>query len=128
MGNFGQTEGSKEGRGAPNPHGSRPSGFLRLPVSKPGKTAFFLWLSSIMSFGAGAAFAAAGETGGESFLSGSPWLYLTILPAFGLGVLGGGTAAWAMVYRGERSVLTVVPLVFGVLVLIFAFGEIIGHE
>ena len=69
-----------------------------------------------------------GEKGGETFFSGSPWLYLTILPAFGAAIAAGVGAMWAVMRRGERSILVILPLVFGALALVFAVGEMAGGE
>jgi flagellar biosynthesis protein FliQ len=80
--------------------------------------AFFILLISL---------AASGQEGGEEF-SDNLWLALPGLAAGLSAVLGGVTAAVAVVRRGERSVLVFLPLIVGIFVAIFLLGELVGHE
>jgi hypothetical protein len=43
-------------------------------------------------------------------------------------VIAGAVAAFAVSFRRERSALTFLGLVIGLLVLIFMIGEAFGHE
>jgi membrane associated rhomboid family serine protease len=56
------------------------------------------------------------------------WLVSLVIPLGLSGALAGGTAAVAVVRRGERSVLVFLPLVVGILIAIFLLGELIGPE
>lgn len=99
---------------------------FRLPSTGPGWFAAGLWLASIACLAGFAGLIAAGHRGGETFFSGSPWLYATMLPMFGLGIAGGGVAAWAVIRRGERSLLEIVPFLWGLFWLYFGVGEIVS--
>ncbi len=56
------------------------------------------------------------------------WLLSLVVPLFLSGVLGAATAAFAVVRRGDRSVLVFLSLVVGFVVVVFVLGELIGHE
>jgi len=56
------------------------------------------------------------------------WLLSLVVPLFLSGVLGAATAAFAVVRRGERSVLVFLPLIVGILIAFFLLGELIGHD
>lgn len=56
------------------------------------------------------------------------WLVSLAIPLFLSGLLAGGTGAVAIVRRGERSVLVFLPLVVGILIVIFLLGELVGHD
>ena len=115
--------GTGGGTGARRPLRRRVFGW---PATGPGWWATGLWLSSIACLAGFAGFIAAGHRGGETFFSGSPWLYATMLPMFGLGIAGGAVAAWAVVRRGERSLLELLPFLWGLFWLFMLGGEIGG--
>jgi hypothetical protein len=58
----------------------------------------------------------------------NPYLAITLLLAAGSGILAGVTAAYAIAFRGERSLLVMAALLGGLFVLTFSVFEVIGHE
>ena len=56
------------------------------------------------------------------------WLVSLGIPLFLSGLLAAATAAFAVVRRGERSVLVFLPLIVGILIAFFLVGELIGHD
>jgi hypothetical protein len=56
------------------------------------------------------------------------WLLSLVVPLFLSGALGAATAAFAVVRRGDRSVLVFVSLVVGFVIVVFVLGELIGHD
>ncbi len=74
-----------------------------------------------------AAIVLGGQRGGDTFFSN---LYLTVpfLLAAACGVLAGAVAVYAVAFRHERSIATLMVLAAGMLVLVFGLGEIGGHE
>jgi membrane associated rhomboid family serine protease len=75
----------------------------------------------------GIALAASGQEGGDKF-SDNLWLAIPMLGAGLSAVIAGAVAAFAVSFRRERSALTFLALVIGLLVLIFMIGEAFGHE
>ena len=67
---------------------------------------------------------ASGQRGGETFFS-NPWLAVSILIAAGSAIAAGATAIVAILWRQERSILMVLSLMLGLLVAVFALGEIV---
>ena len=67
----------------------------------------------------------AGQRGGDTFFS-NPWLAVTILAAGSAAIAGGGAAAFAIVGKGERSLLVFITLLLGLLVLTFVTGEVVA--
>lgn len=54
----------------------------------------------------------------------TPWLAFFVVPMAVSGLGGGIAAAVAIARRGERGVLVFVPLVFGLLIVLFVVGEL----
>jgi cytochrome bd-type quinol oxidase subunit 2 len=69
------------------------------------------------------ALVASGQRGGETFFS-NPWLSMTLLPAAISAIVSGVLAGVAIARDRERSILSFFALLVGLLVAIFAIGEI----
>ncbi|MGA9116681.1 MAG: hypothetical protein WB626_07900 [Bacteroidota bacterium] len=70
---------------------------------------------------------ASGQKGGDAFFS-NPLLAFSLLAAAVAAVAGGVIASGAMIWKGERSLLVFIALLIGLFVLLFAVGEIRGHD
>ena len=98
-----------------------------LPATSLGWLVVGLLTAAATLFLIGVALAASGQEGGEKF-SDNLWLAIPILGAGLSAVIAGAVAAFAVSFRRERSALTFLALVVGLLVLIFMIGEAFGHE
>lgn len=67
---------------------------------------------------------AAGSIAATAATGGDPWLALFIVPLAATSLGGGGAALLALLRRGERGALVMLPLIVGALALIFALGEV----
>jgi len=110
-----------------DPHRSR----LHLrPTTRLGWWAVRLAVAFAALFVVGMSLAGAGQKIGGEGVFDNLWLTVPLMGA-GLtavlaGVLAGVTAAFAIVRRGERSVLVFLALIPGLLVAIFLMGEIVS--
>jgi hypothetical protein len=102
------------------------STFLQLPRTALGLSALALVAGFAFFFLLFRVLLAAGQQGGATFWA-NPWLALAILLA-GVAGVAGGFAALAAVVRGERSLVLLVPILLGVVVAMFAIGELVGHD
>jgi hypothetical protein len=73
------------------------------------------------------ALAASTGGGGSTFFS-HPLPALCVLAAAGCAIAGAATAAWAIARKGDRSLLLLITLLLGLFVLLFALGELKGHN
>jgi cytochrome bd-type quinol oxidase subunit 2 len=96
---------------------------LKWPGTRTGKWSTGFLAGSIVFFILFYALVAAGQRGGETFFS-NLWLSLTILPAALAAIVAGVLACVAILRDRERSLISIVALLLGVLVTIFAVGEI----
>ena len=96
-----------------------------LPSTGPGWGAAGLWVASVAFLFVLQSLLAAGHRGGDTFFSGSPWLYAALLLMGAFGIAAGAVAAWAVIRRGERSLLEILPFVWGLFWLYFAIGAIV---
>jgi len=102
-----------------------PTGHRRAGIHLPPRTRLGFWAVRLLAAFAAlfvtlCALVAAGQRG--------VWLLSLVIPLFLCGLVAGATAAFAVVRRGERSVLVFLPLVVGILIIIFVVGELIGPE
>jgi hypothetical protein len=100
---------------SPLTHGRR---FHLLPGTSPGRWSIGLLVAGLAFFLLTTISVAAGQSGGAN--------PLILLPMGAAGVstlLGGATAALAIIRRGERAVVVFAPLIIGVLVALFLIGE-----
>jgi len=99
-----------------------------LPTTRLGWWAARLLVAFAALFLIGISLAGAGQKIGGEEVFDSLWLTVPLagagLTAVLAGVLAGLTAAFAIVRRGERSVLVFLPLIVGLLVALFVQGEI----
>ena len=95
-----------------------------MPHTQLGRLCCILGIGSVAGFAASFGLVAAGQRGGEEFFS-NPWLSATILPAAGLAIAGAAAGVGAMVRQAERAWAVAVVTVFGVVVAIFATGEVL---
>jgi membrane associated rhomboid family serine protease len=102
------------------PTGHRRATIHLLPRTRLGFWAVRLLIAFAALFLTICALVAAGQRG--------VWLVSLVIPLGLSGALAGGTAAVAIVRRGERSLLVVLPLIVGLVVAFFAVGELIGHD
>ena len=100
---------------------------LALPSTRAGWWAVGLAAGFFGFFGVFMVLVASGQRGGDTFLD-NLWLSGTMLAAGLSAIAGGVTAALAIVRRGERSLLVIAALLLGLLLLVFALGEIGGHD
>ena len=94
-----------------------------LPETGPGRWALGLVDGAGVCFALFLLAAAAGQRGGETFLS-NLLLAIPMLAAAALAAAGGGLAAFAMAARRDHSILLVFPLFAGLFVLGVVAGEI----
>ena len=88
-----------------------------LPQTKLGWIALRLFIAFFLLAAATAAIVAVS--------GGHPWLAFFVIP-LGIAALGGGAAAAvSIVRRGERAALVLMPLLVGLLALVFVAGELI---
>ena len=103
-----------------------------MPTTRLGFWAVRLLVAFAAGLVVGMSLAAAGQIiGGEGAFD-NLWLTVPLMGA-GLtavlaGVLAGVAAAFAIVRRGERSILVFLPLIVLVFFAIFLVGELVGHE
>lgn len=95
-----------------------------VPSSRSGLWALGLTISSLLALVVFYLFVAAGQTGGEAFtdnllLSGS------ILTVAVTGIAGLVAALYAIVRWRELALLLAIPILWGLIVLMFALGEIL---
>jgi hypothetical protein len=95
-----------------------------VPTSRSGLWALGLAIISLLALVVFYLFVAAGQTGGETFtdnllLSGS------ILTVAAAGIGGLAAALFAIVRRRELALLLAIPILWGLLVLMFALGELL---
>ena len=83
----------------------------------------FLFLAMISLYGGGNEVRRLSMQAGGKFFS-LPWMGLTLLAAALSAVAGGVAALLAIVRKGERSILMVVPILVGSFVLFWAIGEL----
>ena len=103
-----------------------------MPTTRLGFWAVRLLAVFAASFVVGISLVAAGEiiAGDEAFDS----LWLTVpltgaaLTTVVAGLIAGVVAAFAIVRRGERSVLAFLPIIVLVFFAVFLVGEVIGHD
>jgi hypothetical protein len=102
-----------------------------VPTTRLGLWAVRLLVAFVAGYVVGMSLAGAGQIGGEGAFDN---LWLTV-PLMGVGlatvvagVLAGVAAAFAIVRRGERSVLVFLPLLVLLFIAIFFVGELAGHE
>jgi len=108
-----------------NPHKAR---FHLLPTTRLGWWAVRLAVAFAALFVVGMSLAGAGQKIGGEGVFDNLWLTVPLavvgMTALLAGVLAGVTAAFAIVRRGERSVLVFLPLIPALLVALFVLGEI----
>ena len=66
-----------------------------------------------------------GQAGGDTFFS-NPWLASTLLLAGAFAIAAGVLAVVSVVWKGERSIVELVPFLYGLLVTAFALAEMLG--
>ena len=107
-----------------NPHRAR---FHLRPTTRLGWWAVRLAVAFAALFVVCMGLAAAGQMIGGEEVFDDGWLTVPMagagMTAVLAGVLAGVTAAFAIVRRGERSVLVFLPLIVGLLVALFLLGE-----
>ncbi len=96
-----------------------------LPASQPGRWSAWLLSGFALCFALFLWAVTLGARGGETFFS-NPLLAVSLLAASCLAVVGGVVAAVAVISRRERSPLVIVALGLGVLVTVFALGELLA--
>jgi len=110
------------------PHNDRPHSLWKRVISLP-RTRLGWWSLGFVAVHAlfltmWFALVDAGLRGGETFFS-NLWLAIPLL-AMGVSALAAGTVAlFGVIRRGERSILMIVSLVYGLLVLLFWLGEVL---
>ncbi len=96
---------------------------MNWPGTRTGKWSAGFLVASIVFLILFYALVASGQRGGETFFS-NPWLSLTILPAALAAIVAGVEACVAIFRDRERSLVNYTALLLGLLVTIFAIGEI----
>ena len=112
--------GSDSGRVEGTPAGHRGATIHLLPSTRLGLWALRLLIAFAALFLTLCALVVAGQRG--------VWLVSLVIPLGLSGALAGGTAAFSVVRRGERSLLVFLPLVVGIIIAFFLVGELLGHE
>lgn len=95
-----------------------------MPNTRLGQVCCGLGLGSLVAFGAFFGLVAAGERGGDTFFS-NPWLTAAILLAAGLAMAGAVAGLGARFRQAERGWSVLLFVLFGLLVAIFAAGELL---
>ena len=104
-----------------NESASPPSGFRRvLPRSRAGWIA--VWLTAAFAACYGAALAVIAAKGVNDA---NPWLSIFGFSGFVLAIGAAATAFIAIVLRGERGLLLVLPVLLGCVVAAFLLGELL---
>ena len=115
-----------------DPTKPRRARFYLRPTTRLGWWAVRLAVAFAALFVVGMSLAGAGQKIGGEGVFDNLWLTVPLtgvgLTAVLVGLLAGVTAAFAIVRRGERSVLVFLPLIVGLLVAIFLLGEIAGPD
>jgi cytochrome bd-type quinol oxidase subunit 2 len=94
-----------------------------LPQTPLGRRSAMLVAAGVLLIGLTTLLANAADLGG------SVWLAVTIVPAFAAVLLGGVVAAVAVVRRGERGGVALLPLLLGLALAALLAGELIApHE
>jgi len=115
-----------------DPTKPRRARFYLRPATRLGWWAVRLAVAFAALFVVGVSLAGAGQKIGGEGVFDNLWLTVPLtgvgLTAVLVGLLAGVTAAFAIVRRGERSVLVFLPLIVGLLVAIFLLGENAGPD
>lgn len=90
-----------------------------MPQTRLGRRAAVLLAAGVALFALTTLLANAGGLGG------SPWLALLMIPAMAAILCGGVVAAIAVVRRHERGGVALVPLLFGLALVVLLIGELI---
>jgi hypothetical protein len=103
-----------------------------VPTTRLGLWAVRLLVAFVAGYMVGMSLAGAGQISGGEGAFDNLWLTVPLM-GVGLatvvaGVLAGVAAAFAIVRRGERSVLVFLPLLVLLFIAIFFVGELAGHE
>jgi hypothetical protein len=103
-----------------------------VPTTRLGLWAVRLLVAFVAGYVVGMSVAGAGQISGGEGAFDNLWLTVPLM-GVGLatvvaGVLAGVAAAFAIVRRGERSVLVFLPLLVLLFFAIFFVGELAGHE
>jgi len=94
-----------------------------MPQTPLGRRSAMLLAAGVLLFGLATLLANAAGLGG------SGWLALTTVPAFAAVLLGGIVAAVAVVRRGERGGIALLPLLLGLALAALLAGELLApHE
>lgn len=103
---------------------NNPHQVLALPQTKPGRLAVLFVATHIVFMLTFTALVASGQRGGDTFFS-NLWLTVPFLLAGAAALAGGGTALYAVIARGERSIFDWVAIALGLFVIYFAAGEVL---
>jgi hypothetical protein len=95
-----------------------------MPNTTLGRLSCRLAIGSVAAFAVFFGLVAAGQRGGEEFFS-NPWLAMAILSAAGLAVTGAAVGIAAIARQGERAWTVIGVTLFGLLVTLFAVGEVL---
>lgn len=99
--------------------------FLALPRTPLGRGAMALIGLHVVTMILHRAIAPLTGGGGQRFFD-NPWMSATLLIAGAFAVVGGVVAAVAVVARGERSIVAVLAILYGIFVLAFGLGEVLS--
>ena len=103
-----------------------------VPTTRLGLWAVRLLVAFVAGLVVGMSLAGAGQISGGEGAFDNLWLTVPLmgvaLATVVAGVLAGVAAAFAIVRRGERSVLVFLPLLVLLFIAIFFVGELAGHE
>ena len=96
-----------------------------VPASRSGLWALGLTIVSLLALVVFFLFVAAGQTGGETFADN--WLLSgSMLTVAATGIGGLVAALFAVIRRRELALLLAIPILWGLIVLMFALGEIVS--